>query len=89
MFYWIRIGDAGDYHPFDDLDAALEYMNDNHVGGVDHWVHGPGVGIDTENFHSLNFVSLFWGDGNTDLIRPLNSIERQIIEAGLNVHLPS
>lgn len=84
MFYWIRVGDGGEYQSFDDLDSTIDYLNQCEVGQIDHWVDaGPGVGIDTPNFHGNDFVSLFVGDLAGNLVRVLNGWERGRVEAGL------
>ena len=79
--YWIRVGDTGSYQSFDGLDDAVGYLNDCQVGKIDHWVDsGPGVGIDTPNFHGHDFVSLFVGDLAGNLVRTLTRWERAYIE---------
>ena len=82
---WLRVGDAGDYENFgDDFDALLEYLNELHVGSVTGWIDGgPGVGFATPNYHGYDFVSLFWGDAQADLVRPLDDAERTAVAAGL------
>ncbi|MHB9044356.1 MAG: hypothetical protein ACYC35_00300 [Pirellulales bacterium] len=84
MFYWIRIGDTGSYQSFDDLDDAVDCLNENGAGKIDHWVDGgPGIGIDTPNFHGHDFISLFWGDNAANPIRSLNRWERAHVEKRL------
>jgi len=57
---WVRVGDAGEYEPFDSLDDALNYLNELSVGQVDHWIDGgPGIGFATPNYHGYDFISLF------------------------------
>lgn len=83
-YYWVRIGDGGDYQSFENIDAVVELLNERHVGQVSEWIDaGPGVGIETPNYHGRDFVSLFVGDLAADLIRPLNTQERAAIETGL------
>ena len=84
MFYWIRIGDGGDYQHFDGLDDAVEHLNECRIGQIDHWVDsGFGVGIDTPNFHGRDFVSLFVGDTAGNLTRHLTRWERAFVESQL------
>jgi len=82
---WLRVGDAGDYENFgDDLDAVLDYLNELRAGEVTGWVLGGiGVGLETVNYWGYDFVSLFWGDSNANLIRALDDQERAAVEAGL------
>jgi hypothetical protein len=82
---WLRVGDAGDYENFgDDFAALLDYLNDLNVGTATDWIDaGPGVGFVTPNYHGYDFISLFWGDAQANLVRPLNHTERAAVEAGL------
>lgn len=82
--YWIRVGDQGDYQPVDDLDAVIDNLNEWRVGEVTAWVEsGVGVGLETTNCYGYDFVSLFVGDDQANLIRPLDAEERAAVEAGV------
>lgn len=84
MRTWVRVGDASDYESFDNLDAALDYLNELGVGEVTGWIDGgPGVGIETVNYHGHDFISFYVGNGYADLVRPLNAEERAAVEANL------
>jgi hypothetical protein len=81
---WVRVGDAGEYEPFDDLDVALCYLNELNAGNVTAWIDGgPGIGFETPNFHGYDFISCFWGDADANLIRQLNAMERAAVESSL------
>ena len=82
---WVRVGDAGDYNAFgDDFTALVDYLNELSVGQVEQWIdRGFGIGFITPNYHGRDLVSLFWGDREGNLVRPLNINEREIIETGL------
>jgi hypothetical protein len=81
---WVRVGDGGEYEPFFNLDEALDYLNGLSVGTVTGWIDGgPGVGIETPNYHGYDFISLYIGDCHADLLRQLNAEERSAVEAGL------
>jgi hypothetical protein len=81
---WARVGDHGDYEPFNTLDGAIDYLNDLSVGKVLRWVNGTyGVGVETVNYWGRNFISLFIGDCHADLIRPLNKAERAEVRGSL------
>lgn len=82
---WARVGDLGDYQSFDDdMEALIGYLNDLSVGTVTGWIDsGPGVGFETPNYWGHDFISLFWGDANADLVAHLTGHERKIIEVGL------
>lgn len=77
---WVRVGDAGEYTEFDDLDAALDYLNELHVGKIDHWQR---YGFDTPNYHGLDYVSIYWGGADANPWRDLDDEERDTVEAGL------
>lgn len=82
--FWIRVGDQGDYQPVDDLDAVIDNLNEWRVGEVTAWVDsGIGVGLETTTCHGYDFISLFVGDDQANLIRPLNAEERAAVEAGV------
>lgn len=79
---WVRVGDAGDYQNFgDDLDALLDYLCNLSVGAITSWVP---AGFATPNYWGRDYISLFWGDANADLIRQLDATERVAIETGLS-----
>ena len=81
---WVRVGDDGAYESFDLLYDALEYLNALGVGGVTGWVVSPiGVGVETVNYWGFDFISLFWGDEQANLIRELDGEERLIVESEL------
>jgi hypothetical protein len=85
---WIRIGDAGDYASFTDLDAAIDDLNMMEVGTVDYWLDGGvGIGFATWNYHGHDFVSFFWGDAEANLIRALNADEKAYTENNLEAYL--
>jgi hypothetical protein len=80
MQIWVRVGDAGDYQTWDGLDDAIEYLNELNVGQVVGWIDsGPGVGVETVNYHGLDFISLYWGDKDANLTRSLNRSERSYV----------
>lgn len=82
--FWIRVGDQGDYQPVDDLDAVIESLNEWQVGEVTGWVEGGrGVGVETTKCYGYDFISLFWGDDQANLIRPLDAEERATVDEGL------
>lgn len=84
MIYWIRVGDEGDYQAVDELAAIIDSLNEWRVGEVTGWVEtGIGVGLETTACHGYDFISLFVGDREANLVRPLNGWERGRVEAGL------
>lgn len=82
---WARAGDAGEYEPFgNDLDAVIEYLNDVRAGAATGWIDGGmGVGMETVNYWGQDFISLYWGDRDANLVRALSAEERANVAAGL------
>jgi len=62
-YLWVRIGDAGEYEKFDDLDAAIEYLNELRVGKITGWVRS---GFQTQNYHGQDYISIFYGDSEAN-----------------------
>jgi hypothetical protein len=84
MFYWLRVGDQSDYAPYDDLDTIIQTLNEWQVGEVSAWMeYGIGVGLETMSCYGYDFISLFVGDDQGNLIRPLKSRERAAVEEGV------
>jgi len=77
---WIRVGDAGEYEKFDDLDAAIEYLNELCVGKITDWIQD---GFETVNFHGRDYISCYWGVANAHQIPDLDDSEKEHIENGL------
>jgi hypothetical protein len=83
--FWVRVGDAGEYESFgNDISDLTDYLNELSVGQVTGWIDaGPGVGFETPNYHGYDFISLFVGDNEANLIRPLDAGERAAVECSL------
>lgn len=79
-YLWVRVGDAGEYEKFDDLDDAPEYLNELRVGQVTSWVQG---GFTTPNYRGQDYVSCYWGDADANHISDLDDPEQEYIENGL------
>lgn len=74
---WVRVGDGGEYQQFDGLDDAVEYLNESNVGKVDFWISS---GIATVNYRRHNYVSLYWGDSDANMISLLLPEDRAYVE---------
>ena len=81
MWVWIRVGDAGDYEPFDTLADAIDWLNELRVGQIDHFRYG---GFDTVNYWGEDDVSCFWGNESAELVRGLDAIEQAALEHELD-----
>jgi len=58
-YLWLRIGDCGEYEVMDDLDDAIEYLNELCVGRITNWVKG---GFETQNCSGKDYISIYYGD---------------------------
>jgi hypothetical protein len=81
---WVRIGDAGDYEDFDCLEDAVCYLNELDVGQVTRWRN---AGVDTDNFWGNDYVSLYRGDAEGNLLSNLLPDERVLVEDNLELVL--
>lgn len=86
-YLWARVGDCGEYEICDDLDAAIEYLNELSVGKVTCWVRG---GFETQNYHGHDYVSVYYGDREGNHVSDIGENEdeaqvyhRQYVECNL------
>jgi hypothetical protein len=79
-FIWVRVGDATEYQAFDDLEEAVEYLNELGVGRVDHWRSG---GFATVNYWGRAYIAVYRGDADANLVSNLLPDERVVVEDGL------
>jgi len=69
---WMRLGDSSDYESFGtDLDAVVDQLRE---AGV-HDVAQTRAGITAPGFEGDNYISLYWGDSNAQLLRRLTKGE--------------
>jgi len=78
---WLRLGDAGEYEPFDTpeeaaSDIAVVFRTDRPLNIVRARHTGvEGIDIVGSAYEGENAVSLYWGDDDANLIAPLNHWE--------------
>ena len=77
---WIRVGDMGDYQAFDSLDEVVDYLSELGVGRVDHW---RAAGVETVNYWGHDYISLYHGDTDANLVSDLLPDERALVEDAL------
>lgn len=71
---WLRVGDADTYTGYDDLYAVADVLTCYFgVHGVDCW---RSHGFEYGDLKNANYVSLYWGDDDAQLIRDLNDHEK-------------
>jgi len=86
-YLWLRVGDSGEYEKMDDLDAAIEYLNELNVGKVTAWVYD---GFETQNYHGRDYIRLYYGDHERNHLADIGEDEdeeqeqhRQYVECNL------
>ena len=93
---WVRVGDQDDYHNFDSIDVAAEYVHDllhtaldedeAHTHSLERY-SGPalhGVEILGTEFMDNNAISFFWGDDCAQWIGDLDANELDWLSVLLN-----
>lgn len=97
---WVRVGDQDDYHNFDSIDVAAEYVHDllhtgteiedgyllKHTHDLERY-SGPalhGVEILGTEFMDNNAISFFWGDNDAQWIGDLDANELDWLSMLLN-----
>ena len=75
---WVRLGDASNYENvlWEDLPSVLNYKN---AGAFVDWLYAVD-GLVTSEYTGRNYISLFWGDQNAQLLRSLDEEERDQVE---------
>jgi hypothetical protein len=82
----LRAGDQDDYHEFDDLEEAAQYLADFYqLERIDRYKK---YGVCAEGFAGHNYISLFWGppepgDGSAEATRELTDDEIEEINESL------
>ena len=71
-FVWVRLGDADEYNQFDDLAEAAEYMA---LFGVKHVYRCQKYGMAAKGFTGQNYISLFYGDDETQPTGDFSSMD--------------
>lgn len=73
IWVWMRIGDTDDYHRCDSLEDAAEKF----ATEADDWeLTWQERGFTARGFEDRNYVSLFWGEGDSSFYRDLDKQER-------------
>lgn len=79
----IRCGDADDYHTFDDIAEAAEYLIECAVGPE--LERYDRYGLCDDIYRDCNYISAYWGTPDEDLdpVRRLRAVEVRQISAAL------
>ena len=71
-YLWLRVGDCGEYEVMEDLDAAIEYLNELCVGKITAWVQS---GFETQNYYGQDYISIYYGDHEANHIADIGEDE--------------
>jgi len=79
VYLWVSIGDSGAYVDFDNLDDAIDYLNELRVGKVTNWVTN---GFETQNYHGEDYVRMYYGDDDEEHLADIdeNKGDQQYVE---------
>lgn len=79
--YWIRFGDAGDYHSADTIQEVAEEFKENHISFVErHCLYG----VKSNEFQGNNYISLFTGtDPSGLMIREIPDEDLRILNQAI------
>jgi hypothetical protein len=73
---WTRFGDHSDYNDHAELDNVAETLHELGVGQV---TGHSGRSLFAPGFEGANYISLFWGDGDAQIIRDTTWAERAYV----------
>ena len=77
----IRIGDEDDYNMVGcSLKAAAKVLYD---AGIKSPIQQCPGGLTTKGYRGNNYISLYWGDRNQNLVRQMNNVEFSILRSDL------
>lgn len=69
---WVRCGEQDDYHPFDSVQEAANYIAScEEIGG---FTRCNEYGIEGAHYKGFNYISIFWGDKEAQPIRQLEDL---------------
>lgn len=78
--FWLRLGDAGDYESFDSLASVADHLAEFNVYIFRRFVGTYGVGIEAPGFTGMNMISLYFGDAEAQLVRPMDNSELKALK---------
>lgn len=81
---WMRLGDTGEYHRYDDIEGVAEAMREASVHGPFKMGHPMSKGmLYAPGYEADNYISLFWGDEHAEFVCNLNKNEMKHIEKAI------
>ena len=75
MYLVYRIGDADDYHCCDDIEGFADVLAELSLTHKSYYRRNIGMVIPEAGLDGFNYISLFWGDEDMELARPLTDDE--------------
>jgi hypothetical protein len=94
--FWLRFGDNDEYTTCDSIEEVAELFHDKEIEGPLERAVG---GVFAPGYEGSNYISLYWGNENADLARPLSDeeyaqlvrlvvVERRDVELRIVVNAP-
>lgn len=80
-YFWMRWGDNAEYNDYDSLDNVIDHLIDHYEITEVNW--RPDGGFEVPGWRRLNYVSLFVGDKDAQIIRDLTPEEKEEIDDAL------
>lgn len=78
---WYRLGDNAEYHHVgNDLDAMASVLAEADIGDD---IHLHLSGIASDNYSGDNYISLYWGDKDAEIVRHITQKELNEIVGGM------
>jgi hypothetical protein len=81
--FWVRVGEERDYVVFQDLANVIVYLNRLKVGVAAYWRMGRETGFETAKYQGDNYIALYRGGREGNIISALLPDERISVEEGL------
>jgi len=72
-YWWVRVGDQGDYEQFDSLDEVGDYLSQ--LGIAPPYDQSTSYGFETDSYYGNNYISLYKGNADaqpTDTLKKSN-----------------
>ncbi len=82
---WVRCGDADDYNAFDGYDEVASYFAEMGVQKINIKKYGD-FGAKAKGFTGRNYISLYWGDADAQVVKNLTTRERHLINSSLEYY---
>jgi len=73
MKLWLRLGDVAEYEDYDIIEEIKEIFEEREL--TKDFTRSHQYGIKNAEFYGNNYISLYYGDGEAQAIKPINDDE--------------